>query len=438
MGLISRVSSRTYREKASTMGIIFSAASMACCFGSAACTICSCCPGQTTSTMARVGYAVLVIIGLALQLISLNQTVATWIIKTGVYKCPSQGGAGGGGGGGKDGFDLSSAIDQGKQFVDKVTGLATGETDALSLIGQEATPECYYNASYFFLYRVSFAYLLFFGAFSLLMIKVKTSNDMRSGLQNGYWGVKFIAIISLIIACFFIPQGGFDSFLYVIGCMCGGFFLLWQLLILIDFAHAWNEGLLGRLEASDGGEGCAKFSLIFFSLGQLILSLVGIILLYVYFGGSDCSLNNFFITMALILCIICAIFSMLPSVQEAQPTSGLLQAAVVGLYIVYLTFSAVSNEQDESYKQCNPFYTTMKSDTNVAATKLMNGSSILGTILFVVVVLYSTIRGSDGGDSSETQSLTGRGVEMTLIDGQDKSRPTGDREKGTVEDDEGE
>lgn len=40
-----------------------------------------------------------------------------------------------------------------------------------------------------------------------------------------------------------------------------------------------------------------------------------------------------------------------PRIQEAQPTSGLLQAGVISAYSMYLTWSAMSNEPDSN---CNP------------------------------------------------------------------------------------
>jgi hypothetical protein len=43
--------------------------------------------------------------------------------------------------------------------------------------------------------------------------------------------------------------------------------------------------------------------------------------------------------------------SILPAVQERQPRSGLLQSSVVSLYVVYLTWSALSNQPD---RECNP------------------------------------------------------------------------------------
>ena len=58
----------------------------------------------------------------------------------------------------------------------------------------------------------------------------------------------------------------------------------------------------------------------------------------------DCALNKFFISFNLILCVIVSVLSILPSVQERQPRSGLLQSSVVTLYVIFLTWSSVSSQ----------------------------------------------------------------------------------------------
>lgn len=70
-------------------------------------------------------------------------------------------------------------------------------------------------------------------------------------------------------------------------------------------------------------------------------------------GGetSSCGLPKFFISINLILCFIVSIVSILPQVQESLPNSGLLQSAVVTLYTMYLTWSAVANNPN---RECNP------------------------------------------------------------------------------------
>merc|ERR1711976_19298 len=130
--------------------------------------------------------------------------------------------------------------------------------------------------------------------------------------------------------------------------------------------------------------------------------------MYVYFGGSGCALNNFFISVALILSLIMFGMSIHPRIQEENESSGMLQAAVVSMYVVYLTFSAMSTEHDPAYAQCNPL-SNLPNSTSIAnlpsGFSLMNGSTILGTVLFALVVLYSTIFGGGGVSESSSQEI---------------------------------
>ena len=58
----------------------------------------------------------------------------------------------------------------------------------------------------------------------------------------------------------------------------------------------------------------------------------------------------------MILCVILSVTSVLPVIQEHQPNSGLLQASFVSLYIIYLTWSAMSNQPD---KACKPDFSSL-------------------------------------------------------------------------------
>jgi hypothetical protein len=45
------------------------------------------------------------------------------------------------------------------------------------------------------------------------MINVRSSNDFRSGIQNGFWGIKYLLIIGGMVGAFFIPEYSFGNFL---------------------------------------------------------------------------------------------------------------------------------------------------------------------------------------------------------------------------------
>lgn len=116
--------------------------------------------------------------------------------------------------------------------------------------------------------------------------------------------------------------------------MIGGFtFILIQLVLIVDFAHNWADVWVGNYEETQSkGWFWALMSATFV---QYILSLVGIILLYNFYTESnDCSLNKFFISFNMIICVAVSVLSITPRVQEAQPRSGLLQSAIVTLYVV--------------------------------------------------------------------------------------------------------
>lgn len=56
-------------------------------------------------------------------------------------------------------------------------------------------------------YRVCMAAASFFVLLSLVMLCVWSSKDPRSYLQNGFWFFKWLLVIGLIVAFFFIPEG---------------------------------------------------------------------------------------------------------------------------------------------------------------------------------------------------------------------------------------
>merc|ERR1711976_193213 len=368
-------------------------------------------------------------------MVCLNGTVASWAVRTGLYQCPEEPNIENPGIFDKirDGdFKFQDGIDYVKDTAGNIydtAGKIISDTqkESLSDIILQQIPtyqveqECLYQASYFLLYRVSFAYVIFFGLFSLMMIKVKSSDDMRSGLQNGYWGIKLVILIALAIGFIFIKEGPFDDFMYVLGCIGGSIFILYQLIYLLDWAYSTSENLQIGMSEEDG---CSKFFMIFGSFGGYLTVLVGIILMYVYFGGSGCGLNNFFISISLILSVIMLGMSIHPKIQDSNESSGMFQAAVVSLYVCYLTFSAMSTEKDPTYDQCNPM--SINNGTVIPGSSsgfsLMNGSTFMGTIIFVLVVLYSTIFGGGNIDKSSSQEipLTDKG------------------ESGQVHDDEGE
>lgn len=204
------------------------------------------------------------------------------------------------------------------------------------------TIDCQVAVGYLAVYRICFALCCFFALMAVMMIGVKSSNDPRAPVQNGFWGLKFLIVIGITIGAFFIPEGSFGTTWMWFGLIGGLAFILVQLILIVDFAHTWAEVWVSKYEETESkGWYCALLSVTFLQYG---LAIAGVSLLFIHYTtADDCALNKFFISINLILGVIVSVVSVLPAVQERLPHSGLLQSAMVTLYTIYLTWSAVAN-----------------------------------------------------------------------------------------------
>ncbi|CAH1977403.1 unnamed protein product [Acanthoscelides obtectus] len=318
-----------------------SAAQLACCCGSAACSLCcSACPSCRNSTSTRIMYALMLLVGTIAACITLSPGLE------GVLK--------------KVPFCKNSS----------------------SILPDNVVFDCDKAVGYLAVYRICFILTCFFALMALMMIGVKSSRDPRSGIQNGFWGIKYMIVIGGIIGAFFIPEGTFGITWMYFG-MIGGFaFIMIQLILIVDFAHSWAEAWVGNYEETESKKW--YFALIGATLLNYAISITGIVLLFVFFTKeNECGLNKFFISINLILCFLVSGLSVMPAVQEKLPRSGLLQSSMVTLYVTYLTWSAVSN----SSKECNPGLWGIFG-------KKSNGNNIdiIGLLIWMLCVLYSSLR----------------------------------------------
>jgi len=321
-----------------------------CCFGSAACSLfCACCPSTRNSLITRLAYGILLLIG----------TIISWIFLTPILA----------------------------EKLAKIPVLCKGETfGGIEIIERKIS--CEKIIGYLSVYRIQFSFACFFFLMMILMLCVKRSKDPRSGIQNGFWFFKILIIIGICIGAFFIPNQDFAPALMIIGSICGFIFILIQLILLIDFAHSWNENWVGK-----GEEGSKKHycGLVFFTTAFYVLSIVSIIFLYIYYGSqSSCRLNIIFITINLVLCLIVSIVSVLPIVQKYHSTSGLLQSSFVTLYVVFLTWSAMTSEKPDPI--CNPSWHHYNSTViNATGYGSVSISSIVALTIFFCLIIYSAI-----------------------------------------------
>ncbi|CAF1504703.1 unnamed protein product [Rotaria magnacalcarata] len=375
------------------MGCVLGA--FGCCCGSAACSLCcACCPSTRNSIVTRLAYGMLLLIGM----------FTSWI-----FLIPS--------------FARTLA---------KIPALCKGSTvGGMELFQGQIS--CENIVGYLSVYRIQFSLACFFFTMMILMLCVKRSKDPRSGIQNGFWLWKILAIIGICVGAFFIPNHGFAPALMVIGTICGFLFILVQLILLIDFAHSWNESWV---EKGEEGSKIHYCGLIFFTTTFYIVSIVAIILLYVYYASKPaCGLNIFFVTINFVLCIIVSVVSVLPTVQNYHSTSGLLQSSFVTLYVIFLTWSAITSEKPNPV--CNPsWYGVMKGGNLTEYEATGNGSvgvtSIIALVIFFGLIVYSAMTSSTKSSGGKLLGISGNEETGTPVPKSESGKSYDDEEEAVA------
>ncbi|KAF1392207.1 hypothetical protein PFLUV_G00050190 [Perca fluviatilis] len=372
------------------MGAVLGALSFAswvpCLCSSATCLMCSCCPGTRNSTVTRIIYAFILLMG----------TIVACIM-------------------------LSPGVDQ---QLKRIPGFCEDGAGS-SIPGLQADVNCEMFVGYKAVYRICFGMSMWFLGFAIIMINIKNSRDPRAAIHNGFWFFKFAALVAVTVGAFYIPDGPFTYTWFVVGSGGAFCFILIQLVLLVDFAHSWNESWVDKMETGNSRGWYA--ALLVVTILNYILSFIAVVLCFLFYTKPDgCSINKFFISFNMLFCIVASVVSVLHKVQESQTRSGLLQSSVITLYTMYLTWSAMSNEPDE---ECNPsllsIFQQIAAPTlapleveNQTAVVIIgpeepaltapylqwwDAQSIVGLAIFVLCILYSSIRSSS---TSQVNKLT--------------------------------
>merc|ERR1711937_312141 len=164
-----------------------------------------------------------------------------------------------------------------------------------------------------------------------------------------------------------------------------GLFLIIQMMILLDFTHAWNDSWVSK---EHYGWVAGLLTLTSACYG---LCVAGVVMMYKFFDpeGETCKTNVTLITVTLLMFVAFSVISLLPQVEHGS----LFPSAIIALYTVFLCFSALSS-QPADY-QCNGM-----------GHKMDNTKLWMGMIFTLSSVAYSAM---SVGSSSGTFSLGGEG-----------------------------
>jgi len=315
----------------------------------------------------------------------------------------------------------------------KVPSLCNDEERYNYTTKQWEGPDCLYSVSA--IYRLFFALAIFFALMSLIMIDVQSSRDCRAAIQNGLWFFKLASVIGLAVGGFYLPHSFPMYWMY----FCIGASILYiviQLILTIDFAFFINEYLGERHEDTDGKCFlCIQFSTMAICYG---LALAMVVLLFVFYTAPDeCDTNKTILGINISACILFSGLSVMSKVQQKVNQSGLLQSSIISLYVMFITWTAFSNQPD---KACNPGIKNIlvhgKDKTNYEINEDANihlkPENILAIIFSSVCVLYSALR-----NSSESNKIFGSNnnaddaAAVNTEEGGDKKK-----ERGKAHDDE--
>ncbi|ESO02192.1 hypothetical protein HELRODRAFT_94435 [Helobdella robusta] len=208
--------------------------------------------------------------------------------------------------------------------------------------------ECDKLVGYLAVYRIAFAMVAFHAFMLLATCFIYDSNNFRANLHNGFWGMKVVVLIAVCLATFFIPRDELFSTVWMyIGMVGGTLFIIFQLMLLVDFAYRWHcrWNHYARGTEKHGPNKRWLCALYFFGTLFLVLMCSSCVLLFVFYTRhEECLENKVFILLNSSLCLLMCVVSMLSCTKKVNCNSGLLQAAIIGLYVMYLTWLALASE----------------------------------------------------------------------------------------------
>lgn len=159
------------------------------------------------------------------------------------------------------------------------------------------TIDCAGHACFGFaaVHRINFALGLFHFVLALLLVGVTTSKDSRAAIQNGFWGPKLVVWLGLIVLSFLIPNTFFEVWGNYVAFVGAILFLLLGLVLLVDLAHSFAEYCIKKIEDEDSS--FWRWLLICSTVGMYVGSIAMVVIMYIFFAGSGCSMNQAAITV---------------------------------------------------------------------------------------------------------------------------------------------
>jgi hypothetical protein len=246
---------------------------------------------------------------------------------------------------------------------------------------------------------------------SAALIGTKDRSDFRDkALHRGNWMLKVLAFVALH-AFFFLwaTDEGLEA--YAAAARLGsGLFLVIQMIIVLDFAFAWNESW------ASGEHWGWVAGLLVSTLAMYATSVALFVEMYEsYAPNRECHRNIAMITCTVVLCVVLTVITLHPAAREGC----LLPSAAVTLYCTYLCYSALTSEP--STYACRP---RSFIDAN---EELKKPANLVTTAFTLVSVVYAAMRAGESNfwDMEVDESFQSE-LREALNDGDEEEAGEGD------------
>ncbi|KAI8023978.1 Serine incorporator 3 [Camellia lanceoleosa] len=220
--------------------------------------------------------------------------------------------------------------------------------------------------------RVSLGCFIFYFVMFLSTVGTSKLCTPRELWHSGWWSAKILLMIGLTVLPFFVPS----VVIHLYGDLAhfgAGVFLLIQLISIISFITWINDCC-----HSDKNSDKCHIQVMLLATTAYVLCIMGIILMYIWYApDSSCLLNIFFITWTLVLLQLMTSVSLHPKVNAGFLTPGLM-----GLYVVFLCWSAIRSEPPE--EKC------IKKVGAAAKGDWLTIISLVVGVLAIVIATFST------------------------------------------------
>jgi len=299
--------------------------------------------------------------------------------------------------------DFGGKVMQKIPWIDSFLPESASEEAALQYFGTQAV------------YRVSLGTAVFFLGLSALTVGIKHKSDVRDrAVHHGSWAIKTFAYLLCLVLPFFLPHGFTAPYEWV-ARIASTFFLLVQVVILIDFAHAWNDSWVARGDTDGQAWLFALLACTVVSFGATIaLSVVS----WSYFHPEvECRLNAMLVVVGIILCGGVTFAALHPEVN-----GSVFPASLMCVYIMYSVWSGLLAEPHDY--QCNTLGGRLDAADGVA---LASGvAATLGAVVWAAMRAGSRGPDMDAPPASESRArLLGDDDAMTSA-GLDGAAPPGE------------